>query len=215
MKRSKLRFLIYFFKIFLVLVIILATLALYKNVNYSPLVVVGTSMYPTLNSGEFGYSNKTNSAKKNIKRGQIILFHPFENQDAIYIKRVIAIPNDTFYLDSQTGDITINGELFNQDFLPEGTKEKTCTAGRTYYYADQDVTLKDDEYFVLGDNRYVSYDSAHGIGLVKQDRIVSVLSAIVAKCDLSNLDSNRDSSSLKVCSLNSRHYYSINNWRYF
>ncbi len=214
MRRKKSRFIIYLINIILVVVIILAGFSIYRNVNYSPLVVVGSSMYPTLHNGDFGYANKTKSAINKIKRGDIILFHPNTDLDSIYIKRVIALPNDEFYLDSKTGDIIINGTLFEQNFLNDGVKEQTCL-GRNFYYADSLITLSNDEYFVLGDNRYVSLDSAHGIGFVKKENIVSILNVVLAKCDISNYGSINDENILKVCSLNRRKYKNINDWKYF
>lgn len=215
MKRKKSRFIIYIINVVLVLVILLAGFSVYKNVVYSPLVVVGSSMYPTLKNGDFGYANKTKSAIKHIKRGDIILFNPTTDLDSIYIKRVIALPNDEFYLNSKTGDITINGELFNQDFLEEGVKEKTCSSSRKYYYADSLITLGEGEYFVLGDNRSVSLDSAHGIGFAKQENIISILDVILATCDMKNYASDDEHSALNVCSYKNRHYKSINNWKFF
>ncbi len=211
MKRSKFRFFIYIFNILMVVIILLGALSVYKNVSYSPMVVVGSSMFPTLKNGDFGYAKKTNNAKNNIKRGQIILFHPSNDLNSIYIKRVIALPNDTFYLDSKTGDITINGELFNQDFLAEGVKEKTCT-NAVKSMLDRDITLAKDEYFVLGDNRNNSRDSAHGIGYAKKENILSVLDVVFATCDINGYSGE---SSLNVCSYSKRKYKPINEWKYY
>lgn len=207
MKRKKS---IYLLNILLIFVFLLTSFSIYTNIVYSPLVVIGSSMYPTLKNGDFGYAN---NKSKNIKRGEIILFHPNNAPKEIYIKRVIALPNETFYLYSKTGDITINGEIFEQDFLAQGIKELTCQSNRKFYNADELITLGADEYFVLGDNRGVSLDSAHGIGFVKKENIVSVLSVIVATCDKQSLQDNQ--SALKVCSINNRHYKSIGDWKYF
>lgn len=209
MKRKKTRFISYFINILLVLVILLAGFSVLTNVTYTSLVVDGVSMFPTLENGDFGYANKTNIAKNNIKRGDIILFHPSTALDKIYIKRVIALPNEEFYLDSKTGDITINGVLYNQDYLDEGVKEKTCTG--KFYNADKLIKLQKDEYFVLGDNRGNSSDSAHGIGFAKKENIVAVLEVILATCDMNYQTDNP----LDVCSFSSRHYQSINKWKYF
>lgn len=211
MKRSKFRFLVYFFNVMMVIVILLGVLSVYKNITYSPMVVVGSSMFPTLKNGDFGYAKKTNNAKNNIKRGQIILFHPSNDLDSIYIKRVIALPNDTFYLDSKTGDITVNGELFNQDFLDDGVKERTGI-NATKSMIDKDIKLAKDEYFVLGDNRGNSRDSAHGIGFAKKENILSVLDVVFATCDINGYVGD---SSLNVCSYSKRKYKPINEWKYF
>ncbi len=213
MKRSKKRFLNYFLNIFLVFIILICVFSIFFNANYSSMVVIGKSMYPTLKEGEFGYANHSTSRLKKLKRGEIILFHPNNDVNSIYIKRIIALPGDTFYLDSSTNEITINGVLFEQNFISDEIRKQTCTTSRKFYNADQEITLNETQYFVLGDNRPVSLDSAHGIGFAEQKNIIGVLEMVLATCNLQS-DSN-NGASLNVCSFNKRNYYNITDWKYF
>jgi len=194
----------------MVLVIILASFSIWFNLSYSPVVVSGLSMSPTLSDGDFGYVKGSKNAINNIKRNDVIIFNPSTNLDSLYIKRVIALPNETFYIDSKTCEIKVNGVEIPQSYISEEIKLKTSTNGVSAYL-DKEVTLKDNEYFVLGDNRGNSYDSLHGIGFVKKDNIQGVLKMIVASCSKDSF--NKTGS--EVCNRNQRTYYSISEWKYF
>jgi signal peptidase I len=88
------------------------------------------------------------------------------------IKRVIGLPGDT--IDIHDGTVYVNGsgiEAYNYD--------TETTSDITY-----PLTLGEDEYFILGDNRSNSYDSRY-FGCVKQDqiqgKIVKILYRGIAK----------------------------------
>lgn len=210
MKNKRNRIFKMIFNVFFVLVIVLASISLFKSYTFYPVVISGNSMSPTLKNGDFGYANKTYKAKHEIKRNQILLFHPSVDLNSIYVKRVIALPKETFYLSSLNGDIYINGKLIEQNYIDENVKKSTVNTARKDIL-DREITLAKDEYFVLGDNRSNSYDSAHGIGLVKQNTIVAVLESIVAKCS----EGSFSDTSLKVCSSSNRKTLPINEWKYF
>ena len=190
--------------------IVTTSFSIYKNVTYTPIVVSGLSMSPTLKEGDFGYANKTTNALNNISREDVIIFHPSIDSESLYIKRVIALPNDIMFINSNSGEITINGEIISQEYISEELKLQTVKNGKDEFM-DHFITLKDDEYFVLGDNRGSSLDSLHGIGFVNKDSIIGVLHVIVAKCDEDSYQAN----SRKVCNFNARNYYEIKDWKYF
>ncbi len=198
---------------FLVFAFIISSFSIAFNLCYTPIMVSGSSMFPTLQSGEFGYAKKTNRSINNIKRDDIIIFHPssstdpLEYEEDIYIKRVIALPNETFYFDSNTCDIKINGEIIPQSYISEETKKYTSNNVKKEF-CDKEIVLSDDEFIVLGDNRKVSRDSLHGIGFVKKESIVGVLSVIMASCSNNNGSGN-------VCNFNERNYYNITEWKFF
>jgi len=72
------------------------------------------------------------------------------------------LPGETVYIDG-SGNIYINGEILEENY---GT-ETILNAGN----ASTEIILKNDEYFVLGDNRNNSTDSRM-IGCIKRDDIV-------------------------------------------
>lgn len=147
---------------------------------FQPFVVKGASMEPNFHArdylivNEFGYKDVSLfgdlisvEPRKIFARGDIAVFRaPVNNNKDFYIKRIIALPGETVRLtDSQ---ITItnfeNPEGFVLDesgYLPEGR----ITEGGV------SLTLSDDEYFVLGDNRNASSDS-RSFGAIKRDLVI-------------------------------------------
>lgn len=140
-------------------------------------------MYPTLQTGDFGYALSTEYAKKNIKRFDIIIFEK-EEDDRQYdlIKRVIALPGETYEFKGENCDLYINDELIPQSFISLEYQKLTCQGPTATIEKDIKYVVPENYYFVLGDNRGNSRDSAHGLGNVKQEEIVGILKVITATC---------------------------------
>lgn len=113
-------------------------------------------MYPNLKDGQTGISFVI-SKYFGIDRFEIVIVKT-ENKDIV--KRVIGLPNEK--IEYREDKLYVNGELIEQDFdfVKDGTE-------------DFSIELKDDEYFVLGDNRIVSRDS-RDIGPINKSKIVSL-----------------------------------------
>lgn len=98
-----------------------------------------------------------------IEKGDIIVFKT-DNGDKL-IKRVVATDGDTVDIGSQ-GGLYINGELTAEDYIYTAT-------GVIDESVQYPVTVGEDCYFVLGDNRPNSTDSrTASIGLVEKKDIV-------------------------------------------
>ena len=84
------------------------------------------------------------------ERGEVIVLNSQEGDNIDLIKRVIGLPGDTIEFDSRGGPIRVNGVEIEETWL----SDRQGTRG-------QDITLGEDEYFVMGDNRPHSNDSRH------------------------------------------------------
>jgi len=112
--------------------------------------VVGSSMETTLSNGDNLIVDKISYRFGEPKRYDIIVFPYPQDRSQFYIKRVIGMPGERVYIDPK-GTIYIDGEALNESY----GMESMASAG----LAEGEITLGEDEYFVLGDNRNNSSDS--------------------------------------------------------
>lgn len=112
--------------------------------------VSGSSMETTLSDGDNLLVDKITYRFSEPKRFDIIVFHFQYDTDTYYIKRIIGMPGETVQIDYD-GNIYINGSLLEESY----GREVIQNPGR----AAEPITLGEDEYFVMGDNRNNSSDS--------------------------------------------------------
>lgn len=126
--------------------------------------VIGTSMEYTLSDGDNLIVDKISYRFHDPERFDIIVF-PFQyKEDTYYIKRIIGLPGETVQIDAN-GIIYINGEELQESYGREVIKDPGTAA--------EPITLGEDEYFVLGDNRNASSDSRDpSVGLIKREDII-------------------------------------------
>ena len=124
--------------------------------------VQGSSMYPLLSDGDQIIIDKVSYRFSDPRRFDIVVF-PFQYQEeTYYIKRVIGLPGETVRIMDQ--NIYINGSLLDD---PYGY-EPIVSAG----LASETITLGQEEYFVLGDNRNNSSDSREpSVGNITREQI--------------------------------------------
>lgn len=124
---------------------------------------IGDSMSPQLKNGDVTLINRLVYDVRKPKRGEIIAFQPNGNESShYYVKRVIGLPGETIeYVD---GEILIDGEVLEEDYKTTKMKELGLL--------EEPITLDEDEFFVLGDDRQNSEDSRTAdIGNVKRSEI--------------------------------------------
>lgn len=140
-----------------VISVVIITFILLKFIIF-PCEVDGKSMYPTLNDGDRCYSFII-TRKIRIDRFDIAVIETsLDGEDRRLVKRVVGMPNDT--IEYKNNQLYINGVEVEEEYLTNVHTE------------DLKITLGNDEYFCLGDNRDVSRDSRF-YGPFKADQIVS------------------------------------------
>lgn len=130
-------------------------------------VVNGDSMDPTLANSENLIMDKLSYHFTDPKRFDIVIFPGPEEggEHPYFIKRVIGLPGETVQIID--GKVYINGEELTDDVY--GITDYIENPG----IAAEPLTLGDDEYFCLGDNRPVSYDSRYeAVGPVHRSEII-------------------------------------------
>lgn len=119
--------------------------------------VRGSSMKPTLQDGQYLVVSKLAYWLHPPERGDIIVFHPPNSLSDDYIKRIIGLPGEQIRV--QGGDVQIDGIPLEEPYV----------ANHSSYSGSWN--LREDEYFVLGDNRSNSSDS-HTWGTLPQENII-------------------------------------------
>lgn len=90
------------------------------------------------------------------ERGDIIVFEYPVEPDKDFIKRVIGVPGDVVEIKNK--DVYVNGERLEQGYTMH-TENHIIPGEKTERDNFGPVTVPENEYFVLGDNRDNSYDS--------------------------------------------------------
>jgi len=119
--------------------------------------VDGSSMEPTLHSGQFVIVNRVGYKFGSPETGDVVVFHFPRDPDQEYIKRIIGLPGD--HLRVSDGKVTVNGQILDEPYI----------AASPRYNGDWEVD--EDHLFVLGDNRNNSSDS-HNWGSVPMENVI-------------------------------------------
>ena len=124
---------------------------------FQPFIVDGGSMTPTFTNNDMLIIDKVSYKVSNPHRGDVVVFKFRQEGNSLdgkyFLKRLIGLPGDTVTIDNTHTTITTkDGTVLH----PTESFVKLPTLSQHLV-----TTLKDDEYFVMGDNRAGSYDSRY------------------------------------------------------
>ena len=130
-----------------------------------PFYVQGASMEPNFFDHEYLIIDELSYRVGHPDRGDVVVFHYPNDTKQFFIKRVIGLPGET--VEIADGKV----KIYN-DQHPNGVVlDESSYLDQDFTAASQTVTLKADEFYLLGDNRSSSLDSRF-FGPVKRSFIV-------------------------------------------
>jgi signal peptidase I len=123
-----------------------------------PFLVSGPSMDDTFANGQYLIVDELTYHTRNPERGEVVIFRYPLDTKKYFIKRVIGLPGET--IEIKNNKITIcKPDCQNDTNKLTLTEPYIKTTEFDQLRPDTTVTLKENEYYVLGDNRAVSSDS--------------------------------------------------------
>jgi len=152
-----------------ILIIALIIVIPIRTFLFQPFIVKGSSMEPNYRSGDYLIIDELSYRLRDPQRGEVIVFEYPLDPTSKYIKRIIGLPGET--IEIRDGKIFIKKDenefvVDENIYLSESDLEKW-----TINNNKDPITLKENEYFVMGDNRNYSSDSRRW-GVLPRENIV-------------------------------------------
>jgi signal peptidase I len=155
-------FLSFLFETLKIVVIALVIVVPIRYFLFQPFLVKGQSMEPAFENGDYLIIDEISYRFSNPQRGEVVVFKYPQDTSQRYIKRIIGLPGEI--VEIKDGKIFISGKpLEETNYLPPNFF--------TPDFGFMRITLGENEYFVLGDNRLHSSDSRRW-GTVPREDII-------------------------------------------
>lgn len=146
----------------------------------TPVAVNGSSMVPTLQNKDIMLLYKLTKHTRGIKRFDIVVINTDSGK---LIKRVIGLPGEKISYriekdddNNEIGVLYIDGKVIKEDFIDSKAQVNTCY--EKWDLCNKEITIAEDEYFVMGDNRFNSKDSRM-IGTINKKDIMGTTEIIL------------------------------------
>lgn len=122
---------------------------------FQPFMVRGASMEPNYHQSDYLIVDELSYRLREPARGEVVVFNYPQNPSQRFIKRIVGLPGETISFEGKTIEIS-DSQGHPVDF----SQDWDYLAGDNYITNGyQEITLNQDQYFVLGDNRPASFDS--------------------------------------------------------
>lgn len=159
---------LFFWEIAKIVIIALLIVVPIRYFIFQPFFVRGQSMEPNFHNGDYLIIDEISYRFGEPQRGEVVVFKCPDNPSQRYIKRIVGLPGERIEIEAGRVLIYQNGTnqvLDESGYLPEFLQ----TLGNI------EISLDQDEYFVLGDNRSLSSDSRRWGSLPEENIIGRVI----------------------------------------
>src|SRR3989338_1183614 len=158
-------FLLAVWEVLEVVLIAVVTVFFIRTFLIQPFLVSGASMEPNFKNGNYLLIDEITYRLREPKRCEVIVFKYPRNPSTYYIKRIVGLPGEKIVIKSGSVYISENNgvevKVLDENYLSSTSR----TSG------DLSVTLGNEDYLVLGDNRFFSFDSRSWGSLNRKDII--------------------------------------------
>jgi signal peptidase I len=147
--------------VFEVVKVVLISLAIILPIRLflvQPFYVEGASMEPNFYQNEYLIIDEISYRFNEKQRGEVVIFKNPKDTSAYFIKRIIALPGETIAIED--GHPVINDVALEELYIENFSSDNHSA-----------ITLGEDEYFVMGDNRTNSLDSRQ-LGSISKNFII-------------------------------------------
>ena len=131
---------------------------------FQPFLVKGQSMEPNFQNGDYLIVDEITYKFRSPERGEVVVFRYPGDLSQRYIKRIIGLSGET--IEIKDGKIYIT-----KNFQTQVLDESSYLPSNIQVPGNVKITLDDNDYFVLGDNRIASSDSRSWGTLPQKDII--------------------------------------------
>lgn len=149
-----------------VVIIALAIVAPIRLFIFQPFIVKGASMEPSFHGGDYLIVDEISYRFNEPQRGEVVVFKYPLDKSQRFIKRIVGLPGEKVDIDK--GRVIITSPLGEKIFLNEIYITTPLTEMQL---ENSSLTLGENEYYVLGDNRTHSFDS-RSWGVLKREDII-------------------------------------------
>ncbi len=159
-----------------VIIIALAIILPIRYFVFQPFIVSGSSMEPNYSNGQYLIIDEISYRLNEPERGDVVVLRYPKDRKQFFIKRVVGMPGEQVVVDN--GRVTIindenpKGVTVSEEYLP--SQGLTFPHNTSIVGGKKTVTLKSDEYFMMGDNRLASSDSRDWGPLARKDIVGKV-----------------------------------------
>lgn len=159
-------FLLFIWEVIKVVIIALIIVVPIRYFLFQPFFVKGQSMEPNFENGDYLIIDEISYRFRHPQRGEVVVFKYPENLSQRYIKRIVGLPEET--IEIKNGKVVIFGKDYNPPTtspqpsagpLSQILDESDYLSPATSTAGDIRVSLAENEFYVLGDNRIYSADS--------------------------------------------------------